>query len=66
MTKALRYAARGVPHFWIVDPEARMVECYRLEGHTYRLEASGRDRDTLAVPGFDDLALTLPGCWLDG
>jgi hypothetical protein len=43
-----------------------MVECYRLEGDTYRLEASGRDRDTLAVPGFDDLALTLSGCWLDG
>jgi len=66
MAKARRYAARGVLHFWIVDPDARMVECYRLEGHTYRLEASGRDRDTLAVPGFDDLALTLSGCWLDG
>jgi len=65
-TKARRYAARGVLHFWIVDPDARTIECYRLEGTAYRLDASGHDQETVTAQGFDGLNLALSGCWLDG
>jgi len=39
--KARRYAARGVPHCWIVDPEARRLECFRLRYALALLESAG-------------------------
>lgn len=66
LTKASRYAARGVPHYWIVDPDRRTVECFRLDGGSYRLDASGSDRETIAVPAFEGLTLPLGDLWLDG
>lgn len=63
-TKAARYRVRGVPHYWIVDPEARTLECYRLDGGTYRLDASGTAQDTLAVAAFRGLSIPLADLWL--
>ncbi len=65
LTKARRYAARGVPHYWIVDPEARTVECFRMEGGAYRLDASAANREDLVVPSFTGLTIPLAGLWLD-
>ena len=39
--KARRYAALGIRHYWLVDPEARKVECYRADASTYVLVAQG-------------------------
>ena len=33
--KLRRYAAAGVPHYWILDPVARALEPYRLGEHGY-------------------------------
>jgi Uma2 family endonuclease len=54
-----------VPHYWIVDPEQRTVECFRLEGGAYRLDASGRDREEIVVAAFEGLTLQLEDLWLD-
>jgi len=35
--KFLDYAAHGVVEYWIVDPQAEMIEQYVLAGDTYRL-----------------------------
>ena len=65
LTKARRYAARSVPHYWIVDPEQRTVECFRLEAGVYRLDSSGRGGDEIIVPAFEALMLRLGELWLD-
>jgi Uma2 family endonuclease len=62
--KAARYRTRGVPHYWIVDPAARTLECLRLVGEAYLLDASGREDDRLAVPAFEGLTIILASLWL--
>jgi Uma2 family endonuclease len=65
LTKARRYAAFGIGHYWIVDPGARTVECFALEGDTYRLRVRGGGSDTLVIAAFDNLTLALGDLWLD-
>jgi len=65
LTKARRYALRGVTHFWIVDPGTRTLECFRLEGAAYRLEASAAGEEGLQVPSFAGLTVPLAGLWFD-
>jgi Uma2 family endonuclease len=65
LTKARRYAARGVEHYWIVDPEVRTLQCFRLSGGSYSLDASGADQDRVPVPSFEGLVIPLEGLWLN-
>ena len=37
--KARRYAALGIPHYWIVDPDAVRIAFYRAEGQRYVMAA---------------------------
>ena len=62
--KAQRYAARGVPHYWIVDPEARRLEGFRLggEGH-YTLQAAGTENEVVEVPDLPALTIPLATLW---
>jgi Uma2 family endonuclease len=62
-TKAQRYAALGIPHYWIVDPEARAIECFRRHEATYQLVASFGPGDTLTHPDFPGLRLDLAPLW---
>jgi Uma2 family endonuclease len=65
LTKARRYAARGVRHYWIADPDTRTLECFELEGGAYRLQASASGHETLGVPAFNGLTIPLAELWLD-
>ncbi|MBI4735520.1 MAG: Uma2 family endonuclease [candidate division NC10 bacterium] len=62
-TKAQRYAALGVPHYWLVDPASRQVECYRLAGGRYQSVATGSAEATVSHPDFPDLHLSGPTIW---
>lgn len=62
-TKARRYAALGVPHLWLVDPEARCIECHRLEGTDYRLLVTAGAADTLGHPDFPALSIPVAPLW---
>jgi Uma2 family endonuclease len=48
------YAAHGVQEYWIVNPDARELELYRLEGGAYQLalKSGSGDVESFVVPGF--------------
>jgi Uma2 family endonuclease len=62
-TKAQRYAALGVPHFWIVDPEGRTIQCFKSDGTTYLTVGSFGSEDTLTHPDFPGLSVGLASLW---
>lgn len=61
--KLPHYAAAGVGHVWIVDPEARTIEVYETVGGRPVLIATAADADTLVLPPFD-LTLDVGALWL--
>lgn len=63
-TKAQRYAVLGIPHYWLVDPEARTVECFRRHEAAYQLVGAFGPDDTLTHPDFPGLRLALATLWL--
>ncbi|MFH2010086.1 MAG: Uma2 family endonuclease [bacterium] len=64
VVKFHKYAAAGVPHYWIVDPERRSIREYRLEGDGYRLVAEhvgDTDFEPVLFPG---LTVPLAELWI--
>lgn len=49
------YAAHGIREYWIVDPEAEVVEQYILDGDTYalRIKAADGSLRSVAIPGLE-------------
>ena len=62
-TKARRYAALGVAHYWIVDPEKKRIECHRAVRGVFQpvLEAEGNT--TLVHPNWSGLVIDLAALW---
>jgi Uma2 family endonuclease len=58
-----RYSALGVLHYWLVDPEVRRMECYRLENGRYVLASNGEDAATVAHPDWPGLTIDLASLW---
>ena len=61
--KLRRYAALGVAHYWILDPDAETLECLRLEGGDYRVVADAQAPATLAHPDWPALVVDLGALW---
>lgn len=60
-----RYAALGVGHYWIVDPAAHVIECYRnTEGRF--LEVRRQSTGPFAHPDFEGLSFDVAGIWVHG
>jgi len=57
--KARRFAALGVPHSWMLDPEARRLECYRNEGGTFVLATTVDGDAVMPALDFDGLTIDL-------
>ncbi len=62
-TKLRLYASYGVPWYWIVDPESRAVEAYRLETGSYTLFERIAGDAPLGAEPFPDLGLPPEALW---
>jgi Uma2 family endonuclease len=62
-TKRQLYARHGVPYYWIVDPEARVVEAYVVSEGAYRLSARVAGPEPVSLPPFPDLAFAPASLW---
>lgn len=54
-TKLQLYARHGIPYYWIVDPEARTIEAYRVSGNSYTLATQASGSQPVSLPPFPDL-----------
>ena len=61
--KARRYAALGVLHYWIVDPDGQCVEFYRVKGQGYELLCRIEGGATYSHPDWSGLTLDLGALW---
>lgn len=57
------YAREGVKHVWLVDPEARMLEVFRLEGAHYSLRVTHSGTARVRAEPFEALELELAALW---
>ncbi|HEY0140004.1 MAG TPA: Uma2 family endonuclease [Thermoanaerobaculia bacterium] len=58
------YARQGITYAWIVDPVARTIEAYRLEGYHYSLIAAVEGEEPARIEPFDAIELPLKALWV--
>ena len=56
VTKAARYLALGVKHYWIVDPRRRHLLCQRAEDGRWVVVAEGLDDSRVSDPSWPELS----------
>lgn len=59
------YAQFEVRHAWLVDPLARTLEIFRLDGEGWRLVAVHSDDAVVRAEPFDAIELELDALWID-
>lgn len=57
------YAANGVEHLWLVDPDVRTLEVYQLQGEHWLLLKTLHDDQALSQPPFDAIEFPLSSLW---
>ena len=55
------YAENGVPEYWVVEPDMRAVQVFRLEGSAYRPAGWFTAESALVSPTFPDLRIPVAG-----
>jgi Uma2 family endonuclease len=58
------YARHAAPHYWIVDPERRVIEVYRLVAGAYDVPDTFGDDSLTDLPPFEGLRLDPRSLWL--
>ncbi len=61
--KLRRYAVSGVPHYWTLDPIARVLEERRLTGNGYELVGAVGEHDVFHPALFPGLEIRLAELW---
>ena len=59
------YAREGVRHLWLVDPLARTLEVFRLEGERWLLLATHADDERVRAEPFEALELEIARWWIE-
>jgi Uma2 family endonuclease len=57
------YARHGVGHLWQVDPDARTLEAFALEGGRWVLVDTLTDAAAVTLPPFDAVGFALADLW---
>ena len=57
------YVRERVSHAWLVNPDLRTFEVFRLDGETYRLIHTWRGDASVRAEPFDAIALELAALW---
>jgi len=57
------YQNAALPHYWMVDPDNRTMECFCLSHGVYALAAAAMDDEALEHPAFSGLKLALAALW---
>lgn len=57
------YAREGVRHVWLVEPVAKTLEIFRLDGETYRLVVTFHGEERVRAEPFDAIELELGILW---
>jgi hypothetical protein len=57
------YAQEGVQWLWLIDPDIRTFEVYRLFERQWRLEHTWQNDDIVQAPPFDAISLNLSDFW---
>lgn len=57
------YAAHGVAHAWLVDPDAHTLEAFQLENGQWLRIAALQDDDAVCVLPFDAISFSLAALW---
>lgn len=60
------YAEHGVRHLWFVDPLARLVEVFRLDGPSYRHCVTAGEDEVVRLEPFEAIELELGALWPSG
>jgi Uma2 family endonuclease len=53
----------GVRHVWLVSPEHRTLEAYRLENGRYTILDTWEGEDVVRVEPFEEIELPLGALW---
>lgn len=61
--KMKRYAASGIPHYWIVDVRGRALEAYRLGEHGYELTGKYGPGSVFRPELFPGLEIPIDELW---
>ena len=59
------YAREQVSHLWLVDPDARTLEAFRLRNGTWSLIAALANDTPISLPPFEAISFPLGALWPD-
>ena len=63
--KLPRYAAAGVDHCWLIDPDVRTLEAYANQDDRWLLLGTWGGDDVAKIDPFAAISLSLAGLWVD-
>jgi Uma2 family endonuclease len=58
------YAAKGVQWLWLVEPDLRILEVFRLQEERWLLEGAWQESDEVLAPPFAEIPLSLANLWV--
>jgi Uma2 family endonuclease len=63
LTKMQLYLRHGIKHYWLVDPDAKTLEVYKLESGRYHVVGGFEKDDTFKPELFPGLEIKLSEIW---